>query len=842
MACYHTDCVEKPLSKLFERLGYVVGSHPVWFIIIPLVLSAALGGGLLFIKECEDNDVENQFTPINGPSKQVRRLLQEIFPNNASMFSVQREFSEGKYAAFIYSVKNGSISNKREMDNVRKLNEKVHNLFVKVNETNISFKSICAEVNGICVPNPALEILGIQDINVSFPVHRWNGTDVFLGSSVGGLENRGGIIQKARAIRLFYFLQDKPGASEWLEEFQRFSQSVSLPENSNGASVSYFTSQSRQEEIEKHLTEPIPMFLITASISISFSVLACLRLDNVRNKIWVSFMGVLSVGLAVLSSFGLLLFLGVPLTNVKDPVEKRLGNAFKEAAVSITITTLTDVFGFYIGLLSDFRCVQAFCLYTSTAIIFCYIYNILFFGSVLAINGRREQSNRHWLTCRRIPSESPPGKPLLHQLCCVGGDYDQKSGTEKQQPIEHFFKYYYGPFLTKPWSKVCVIVLFLGYLAGSIYGCFQLQEGIDMRNLAADDSYVIRYYDTQREFFSRYGPNVMVAVTEEFRYWDEKSRDELNLCVKEMHNLSYVDATLSIPWFDLYRKFAQGKNITLHEENDFLKNLPAFFLLNPEFELDVSQSGGKIIASRFFIQTLNISNTSMEMLMFDELRGKAEICNATKLTAFHPSFIFMDQYSVIVISTVQNVGFTAAVMLVISLLLIPNPLCSLWVTFSIATVVTGVTGFMALWSVNLDFVSMIILVVCIGFTVDFTAHISYAFVSSQKRTLNERAVEALFSLGYPVLQGAASTIVGVVVLSTSKYHIFRTFFKIMLLVMLFGLAHSLIFIPVFLTLMSCSSNKADERTAVAEFMPKIIIPDNKQTAYDNYAFTKDNAA
>ncbi len=35
-------------------------------------------------------------------------------------------------------------------------------------------------------------------------------------------------------------------------------------------------------------------------------------LDNVRNKVWVSFMGVLSAGLAVLSSFGLLLLFQVP--------------------------------------------------------------------------------------------------------------------------------------------------------------------------------------------------------------------------------------------------------------------------------------------------------------------------------------------------------------------------------------------------------------------------------------------------------------------------------------------------------------------------------------------------
>lgn len=147
---------------------------------------------------------------------------------------------------------------------------------------------------------------------------------------------------------------------------------------------------------------------------------------------------------------------------------------------------------------------------------------------------------------------------------------------------------------------------------------------------------------------------------------------------------------------------------------------------------------------------------------------------------------------------------------------------------------------MALWGVNLDSISMIILVVCIGFTVDFFSHISYAFVSSKKSTANERVIDALFSLGYLVLQGAASTIIGVLVLAASKNHIFRTFFKIMFLVMLFGLAHSIIFIPVFLTLLSCSSTNAKKKTMTVPDIPKIIMLENKSLTYDNYTFTKDN--
>lgn len=265
-------------------------------------------------------------------------------------------------------------------------------------------------------------------------------------------------------------------------------------------------------------------------------------------------------------------------TKVKDPVEKRMAEAFKEAAMSITITTLTDVLGFYLGLMSEFRSVQAFCLYTSTSIIFCYLYNILFFGSVLALNGRREHNNRHWLTCWKLPTQSPKGKSLAFRLCCVGGDYDQKTGAEKQQPITHFFKSYYGLFLTKPRTKVCVMLLFVGYLAGSVYGCLHLQQGIDMRHLAADDSFIVNYYNSDRIFFSRYGPNVMVVVTEEFPYWNENSRSKLNYCMEKLHNLTFVDQNLSLSWLALYLQFLQSKSLNLNNKKIFLENLSFFFL------------------------------------------------------------------------------------------------------------------------------------------------------------------------------------------------------------------------------------------------------------------------
>ena len=74
------------------------------------------------------------------------------------------------------------------------------------------------------------------------------------------------------------------------------------------------------------------------------------------------------------------------------------------------------------------------------------------------------------------------------------------------------------------------------------------------------------------------------------------------------------------------------------------------------------------------------------------------------------------QFIMVVPSLVQLVAVAAVAMLVVCLVFIPNPLCSLWVTFSIISIEAGVLGFMTLWNVNLDIISMILLVMCIGFS------------------------------------------------------------------------------------------------------------------------------
>uniref|UniRef100_UPI0037E9C71B patched domain-containing protein 3-like n=1 Tax=Semicossyphus pulcher TaxID=241346 RepID=UPI0037E9C71B len=827
MARFHTDCIERPLRICFEMLGHFIGCHPWWFLITPLILSTSLGSGFYFLEDRMSNDIEEQFTPVDGPAKTERKYIQETFPGNESMFSRLRLSTAGNYATFI-ATSERNILTVASLQHILDLDFKVRSMSVQFNNQSFEYVDVCAQVMGSCSSNDLLDIIEysankIGAVNLTYP---WYYSDVKsfpLHLSLGSvkLHNESSVVERAKAIQLHYYLREdsRAKADLWLESF------INLVSNTSSTSikVSYSTSMSMQWEFQKSPASVIYLFSLTYAIAITFSIISCWRLDNVRTKVWVASCGVFSTGPAVLSGFGLLLLMNQPFvmtvascpfmilgiglddmfimiscwqrTRVLDSVPDRLAETYREAAVSISITTLTDALALFLGCSSPFGSVRSFCLYAGVSICFCYLYSITFLGACMALNGRREAGNRHWFTCAKIPEDLPSRTSKAFGICCVGGSYDRITEKEETESMSLSFERYYGPFLTHKYMKVLVFVIYAGYLAVSIYGCLTLQEGLDIRNLALDDSYILDYYNNQRHYFSEYSCNVMVAVRQPLQYWAEDEQKNLHSCISNFESLNFVNGTLA--WFLSFQEYANATNLDVSSREAFQTHLHHFLERNSMFKDDINRTAdNEIQASRFFIQTLN--KTPMKDLMVG-LRKTAQEC-PVDLLVYHPAFIYYDQYTVIRDSTIQTILVAVIVMLVVSLVLIPNPLCSVWVAFAICSVIVGVTGFMAQWGVNLDSISMINLVMCIGFSVDFSAHISYAFVSSLKSDVNEKAKDALARLGYPILQGALSTILGVVVLSMSGSYIFRAFFKIVLLVITFGLLHGLVFIPVFLTL------------------------------------------
>lgn len=220
-----TDCLEKPLSLAFGRLGCLVGRNPWWFLLLPLFLSGGLGAGFIFLRDREANGIEDQFTPVNGLAKQERMFVQEYFTNSED-FSQIRLSTEGTYASLIITgLQQKNILTVDAFTEIINLDTEVKRI-----DTGNTFASLCAQTDGKCMSNPVLEIINynasqISAITFTYPESKGN----FLGSVIGGVQLKEGSaeIVSADAIRLFYFLREESTENvtenvRWVEAFLKF--------------------------------------------------------------------------------------------------------------------------------------------------------------------------------------------------------------------------------------------------------------------------------------------------------------------------------------------------------------------------------------------------------------------------------------------------------------------------------------------------------------------------------------------------------------------------------------------------------------------------------------------
>lgn len=81
------------------------------------------------------------------------------------------------------------------------------------------------------------------------------------------------------------------------------------------------------------------------------------------------------------------------------------------------------------------------------------------------------------------------------------------------------------------------------------------------------------------------------------------------------------------------------------------------------------------------------------------------------------------------------------------------------------------------WDLTINAVTTVMIVMSIGLSVDYSAHIAHMFMV-QKGSRVERARAALNGIGVSVLNGGVSTFLAFVLLSGSKSYVFKSFFRV----------------------------------------------------------------
>ncbi|XP_044612508.1 protein patched homolog 1 isoform X3 [Equus asinus] len=162
-------------------------------------------------------------------------------------------------------------------------------------------------------------------------------------------------------------------------------------------------------------------------------------------------------------------------------------------------------------------------------------------------------------------------------------------------------------------------------------------------------------------------------------------------------------------------------------------------------------------------------------------------------------FLFWEQYIGLRHWLLLSISVVLACTFLVCAVFLLNP----WTAGIIVTVLALMTvelfGMMGLIGIKLSAVPVVILIASVGIGVEFTVHVALAFLTAIGDK-NRRAVLALEHMFAPVLDGAVSTLLGVLMLAGSEFDfIVRYFFAVLAILTVLGVLNGLVLLPVLLS-------------------------------------------
>ena len=139
------------------------------------------------------------------------------------------------------------------------------------------------------------------------------------------------------------------------------------------------------------------------------------------------------------------------------------------------------------------------------------------------------------------------------------------------------------------------------------------------------------------------------------------------------------------------------------------------------------------------------------------------------------------------------------------------------ITFFFAVMYFNLLGLIQLFGLHIDVFVYITVSISVGLMIDYTIHVLLHYMECDGSTREIKVKKTLRSIGASILQGAMSTLLGVIPLAFSTSQGMRTLFLSFFAVIVIGVTHGLVFLPVALSYFgpldtSSSSASDDDRT------------------------------
>ncbi|CAD7680480.1 unnamed protein product [Nyctereutes procyonoides] len=573
--------------------------------------------------------------------------------------------------------------------------------------------------------------------------------------------------------------------------------------------------------------------------------------------------------------------------------EAHIGRALGSVAPSMLLCSLSEAICFFLGALTPMPAVKTFALTSGFAIVLDFLLQVSAFVALLSLDSRRQEASRlDVCCCVSAPKLPAPGQSeglllrvfrkfyvpvLLHRvtravvlllftglfgvglyfMCHIRVGLDQELALPKDSYLLDYF------FFLNRYFEVGAPVYFVttgGYNfsseAGmnavcSSAGCdsYSLTQKIQYATEFPEESYLaIPASSWVDDFIDWLTPSSCCRLYAFGANKDKFCPSTVNslACLKNCVNFTLGPVRPSVDQFHKYLPWflSDPPNIKCPKGG-----LAAY---NTSVHLG---SDGQVLASRFmaYHKPLRNSEDYTEALRVSRALAANITAQLRQVPGTDPAFevfpytitnVFYEQY----LSVVPEGLFMLAICLlptfVVCCLLLGMDLRSgLLNLFSIIMILVDTVGFMALWGISYNAVSLINLVTAVGISVEFVSHITRSFAVSTRPTRLERAKEATISMGSAVFAGVAMTnLPGILVLGLAKAQLIQIFFfRLNLLITVLGLLHGLVFLPVVLSYLGPDINAAlvldQKKTEEAVGAPAHLVPTSMASStYVNYGF------
>lgn len=382
------------------------------------------------------------------------------------------------------------------------------------------------------------------------------------------------------------------------------------------------------------------------------------------------------------------------------------------------------------------------------------------------------------------------------------------------------FMNYYGPFLLHPVMKAVVLLGFLALFMAAVIFSARLETGLQLRDVTPYASYLRDFYQVREDYFTAYGDECILFFPEGGQWWDlkvQRAVRHLNDRMTASPHIAYV--------LDAFEEFMKDfrqmpdavppetgaetgggnqkeddrKQVFMRAFTDWLTHSPRGQLLSTMFTIE----NGTLTSWKVHYWMQFIDNTRTSIGWIEEVRAMAQEAKqegAPEAHVFSPLAVHWESDLVIFKATLTNMIVALVAMGVVAGILLRDFFSGLLVLIIIVVIDIAVIGTMPLMYLKLNMLTMVNLVLSIGFAVDYTAHITHCFSHCKGKTRDRRALESLVLMGLPITEGMVTTYLAVGVLAASHKYVMIVVFRMMTAVLVYASIHGVVLMPVVLSL------------------------------------------